>query len=391
MGRGRKGTGVEAREASIRVRFTWRTQRCAETLPLRPTGPNLKYAERLVADINRRIAAGNFDYAEFFPDSPRAARKQEEQRTFGTVADLWLRSKGQSAEATRAQYRNAVALWKRVLGADTPFSKLTHQHLASTIGGRTWASAAACNGYLIALRGIFSFEYHGLRAIEDPMRSIQNMPKVKKLPDPLSIQERDQIIEDMAKHYDPRVVAYFIFQFSTGMRPEEAIALQWGDIDWHARIARVQRVRTFHGSERDGSKTHGQRDVDLVSGALQALESMKPYTFLKNGDIFEDPILGKPWHDEAQQRTAYWYPSLKRCGIRKRRAYCTRHTYATAALMAGIPPAYIAAQLGHVNAAMVHEKYARWINGADQGGAKAMLERASTNLALNWPTKQVTS
>ena len=36
------------------------------------------------------------------------------------------------------------------------------------------------------------------------------------------------------------------------------------------------------------------------------------------------------------QRDTYWKPSLRRCGIRQRRAYCTRHTYATVALMGGV-------------------------------------------------------
>ena len=87
----------------------------------------------------------------------------------------------------------------------------------------------------------------------------------------------------MAKHYDPRVVAYFTVAFYTGMRPEELIALRWEDIDWRHAIARVQRVRTSRGSERDGSKTHAERDVDLVPEVIAALKAMKPFTYLEAG------------------------------------------------------------------------------------------------------------
>ena len=216
-------------------------------------------------------------------------------------------------------------------------------------------------GQDLQLRGIFAFNFHGPASMQNPMLSIRNMKVVKKLPDPLTAAERDAILGDMAKHYDKRITAYFRFAFYTGMRPEELIALQWGDIDFGMNTARVQRVRTFRGSEREGSKTHSVRDVDLVAGALDALKVMKAYTFLKQDSaatIFEHPVTGKPFHDERAQRDTFWVPTLRRLGIRSRRCYATRHTYATV-LLHGVPPAYIAHQLGHVDSKQVHEKYAR--------------------------------
>lgn len=395
---GRIGSGVEARETSIRIKFTLDGEVIRERLTvsgkaLPPTPANLKYAARLAADIKRRIALGNFDYAEFFPDSPRV--KARPQTTFGPLADLWLQSKGQLADATRDQYRNAVKVWKRILGESTQIKDLTHQVLAAKIGGHPWASAKSANNYLIALRGIFEFEYHGKRAAENPMIGIENLPVVKKLPDPLTADEREQILADMAQRYDPRVTAYYTFMFFTGMRPEEGIALRWSDIDRQHEQARVQRVRTFRGSERDGAKTHAERDVDLVSRALEALEVMKPYTFMKKTEdggaayIFENPVTGKPWHDERSQRDHYWTPTLKRLGIRHRRAYNTRHTFATAALMAGVNPAYIARQLGHANTKMLFEKYAKWIDGADKDRERRALNAAmGGNSSRQRPKKQ---
>ncbi len=182
-------------------------------------------------------------------------------------------------------------------------------------------------------------------------------------------------------------MAYFTFAFYTGMRPEELIALQWGDIDWRAGIIRVARVRTFKGSEREGSKTGDGRDVDLLDPAIDALKTMKAYTFLKNEDIFERPAWapgakgGKPteagpWHDERSQRDTFWKPTLKRLGIRQRRAYVTRHTFATVALMGGVNAAYVARQMGHSSTKMFFETYARWIDGADKGLMRAMMASA---------------
>lgn len=381
---GRKGSGVEVRENSIRLTFVIDGESCRETLraggkPLAPTPANIKYANRLAADIRRRLEIGTFDYAEFFPDSPKA--EQETPNTFGALAQLWLDSKGQLEAATRDQYATAVRFWKELLGETSLMANLTYQVLSARIGKHPWPSPKAHNNYLIALRGIFDFEYSGRRSGENPMIGIKNLKVVKKLPDPLTADERDRILADMWERYDARVWAYFAFAFYTGMRPEEIIALRWSDIDFRTGIARIQRVRTFKGTERDGSKTHAERDVDLVAKAMDALAMMKPYTFMKRDeageevDIFENPVTSRPWHDERSQREHYWQPSLKRLGIRRRRPYSTRHAYCTVALMRGVNPAYIANQAGH-SVKMLLEKYARWIPGADGGSERRLLEAA---------------
>ena len=66
---------------------------------------------------------------------------------------------------------------------------------------------------------------------------------------------------------------------------------------------------------------------------------------------------------------------IKRLGIRRRRPYCTRHTYCTVSLRAGIKPAYIAAQAGH-SIKMLLEVYARWIPANDGGAERARLAEA---------------
>lgn len=394
MGRGRKGTGVEARESSLRVSFAYQGQRCRETLELAPTPANIKYAVRLVDDIRRRIANGTFNYAEFFPNSPRA--KKAAPLSFFALADLWLAAQGNLEAATRDQYAGAVRRWKTLLG-NPPVQELAHAEIAAVIGSHAWASAKSLNNALIALRGILGLHFRGRLAIDNPMIGIENRPVIKRPPDPLTPAERDAILADMAKHYDERIWAYFAFMFFSGMRPEEGIALEWGDVDTRTALARVQRVRTFRGTERDGSKTHTVRDVDLVGLAVEALAVMKPYTFMKRDEegnpvnIFENPVTGRPWHDERSQRDHYWKPTLRRLGIRSRRAYATRHTYATAAIMGGVKPAYVAQQLGH-DVKQLFDRYARWIKEADTGSDKRALQAVmSANLPMNCPREDENS
>lgn len=66
-------------------------------------------------------------------------------------------------------------------------------------------------------------------------------------------------------------------------------------------------------------------------------------------------------------------PALKRLGIRYRRPYDVRHTYATVMLMAGMNPAFCARQLGH-SVEMFHRTYAKWLDGEQNDREMERLE-----------------
>ncbi len=380
---GTRGDGVEARAKSIRLFFIWNEQRCRETLtvngtPLAPTPANLKYAARVSAEIRDKIRLGIFSLADYFPDSPRAGQPTAGATLFGDMCDTWLLTKGRLAKKTLAQYTNALDVWKALFGEKTPIVKLTHAVVSAKVGSHPWASAKLLNNYLIPLRGVFKLAGRELKA-DNPMEGIENSKHQAPAPDPLSMEEMNRILADMKERYDIRIWAYFEFAFMAGMRPEELIALKWGDVDWTLRMIRVERART--AGEVKPLKTYNARDVELVDRAVNALLAMKPWTFMagEDAEIFQNPVTNRPFHDERSQRDHYWTPCLKRLGIRRRRAYQTRHTYAATALGGGVNPAYIARQMGHKNAKMLFTVYAKWIDGADRGRERAKMEAVLAN------------
>lgn len=61
-----------------------------------------------------------------------------------------------------------------------------------------------------------------------------------------------------------------------------------------------------------------------------------------------------------------WRSLIRRSGVRHRKSYQTRHTYACWMLSAGANPAFIATQMGHSSSKMVHDVYGAWMPENDQ-------------------------
>src|SRR5262249_1127568 len=85
-------------------------------------------------------------------------------------------------------------------------------------------------------------------SIQDPFISLEwpDVPATK--PDPFSESERDKVLSyfrQQASEGQIRLLDYVLVYllFWTGMRPSEAIALRWGDVDLNAGRAEITKSR----------------------------------------------------------------------------------------------------------------------------------------------------
>ena len=162
-------------------------------------------------------------------------------------------------------------------------------------------------------------------------------------------------LEKVVAELDVRYQAIPIFAAATGMRPEEWIGLHRADIDRQARVAHVRR-RFTGGLEKPGTKTGGERVVPLTQRALAALD-MLPHR-IDTPILFPAPRGG--YLDLEKWRWREWTPALRAAGVPHRRVNDLRHTFATWAIMAGVPTLTLGQVMG-TSTAQLEDTYVRWL------------------------------
>lgn len=351
--------GVEYIGKRLRIRFTWKNIRRCETLPYPQTTKGLAAAASLrdqVIKLNEMGLLTDEKYLELFPGTSYVMQVQAP--TFGEYAQMWLDSR-EIVNNTRKNYKRVLNKYWMPCIATVPIDQVKPLTLRNAIKNINWPSATDRRFAINTLSGIFKAAIADELTNRNPTAALPRTKIQKKEIDPFMQQEADRLIQWLYENLEGklrRYAAYFELAFYTGMRPCEMLALRWDDIDLERRRLRVSRVMVA-GEIHERVKTKYARDVLLNDRALHALRDAKEdstYVFIPadgRGDFIASENTPKRYLVEA----------LEALGIRKRKQYATRHTYATVCLMAGMTPAFVAKQLGH-NVQVLLETYARWID-----------------------------
>ncbi len=367
---GRAGSGVEIRGESIRVKFTRDGKQERHTLringaPLAATPANIRYAERLAAEIREKIRLGLYSPAEYFPASGETGGAA----TVGDVLESWLAAQRIEA-STRSGYASACTFWLSSLG-ERPARAIRHSDVLRAISARPELSGKTINNYVSVLRKAYDLAVRDGIVRESPVEGVPRAKWQREPPDPFDAGEIDAILGHAGAHYPEAVSNLLEFWSWTGLRTSELFALRWSSVDLRKRTVTI-REANVRGVVKATTKTAVSREVALNSRALGAIQRQRALSGFSEL-VFFDPRYDEPWADERALRRSYWTPALRALGIRYRRPYNLRHSYATAMLMAGMTPAFCARQLGH-SIEMFLRTYARWIDGDRNEAEMARLE-----------------
>jgi len=357
----------KASKSSIAVDFYYRGVRCVERVRLPPTKANITYCEKWKSSIEREIAIGTFDYAQHFPDSKKL-----------TLFDL---SSSNQIPLVKDALDNQIKLAKKTLARSTwvDYKNSSINHLIPVFGElrlneikrstvKGWASGLnvsqkRLNNLLLPLRGVLKEAYADEVIDRDPLYgytpkpSINYTPSREKKVDPFTPAELQAICDKLK---DQTLINQIIFSAWTGLRPSELIGLKWEQVDLLGETIKIDRAFVL-GREKVTKTKAGNRTVDLLSPALDAIKKQKSVTFLKGNHVFVDPRSNEGWTSYKPFREYMWKPALKKAGVRYRTPHQLRHTFASMMISASENIKWVANQMGHTDIVMVAKVYSEWM------------------------------
>ena len=365
MGRKSMGLpdGVEARGEAVRVRFTWNGQRRSEPTPHKSTAKGLASAGSLCARVKEMIKLGVMTddmYAQMFPNSNYNLDRKTP--TFGEFSQTWLNSRDIVKE-TRDNYLTILnGVWMPALSSRR-IDDITSADIRKIVASIEWDSPGIRRNAMDKLSSVLATAVMDGHMPRNPCKSMPRAKLPKRQVDPFERDEAERIITSMYEALIGRTriyAAYFEFCFFTGMRPGEVRALKWSEVSEEKKRVHVCR-QIVKGQLVERIKTKTVRDVLLNDRALHAIEVARSMAGDGAEFVFTTAKGPGSWIASDSTTKKYFMASLVRLGIRRRRQYDCRHTYATMCLMANMNTAFIANQLGH-SVQMLLSTYAKWIN-----------------------------
>ncbi|WLG69297.1 site-specific integrase [Pseudomonas brassicacearum] len=379
-----KHKGIEIHGGNIRIVFMWRRIRCRESLGLPLTKANIKHAALLRAAIIHEIKTGHFDYSRHFPNSKHATNYSNvKDEKLGALLERYKPLKAVDiTPMTEEKYRYALDICTALVGIDRLAGVLLPEDIQLL---RTLLIAdrapSTVNHYLATFAGFLGWCESNGYCRKGLSEACNRFAMQGREPDPLTHDEFQLLITKGCLH--PQDSAAITLAVYTGLRPGELCALAVEDINLEGGQINITRAITADGTFKV-PKTGKPRTVLLMPPAAEAcrvLMSLVAGHPQQTIEVFQNrhesrkdkviPLLSpatqarkkniNPWYVPTAWNTK-WSAIQKRSGIRPRRPYQTRHTYACWCLTARGNLAFIAKQMGHKDFTMLVDVYAKWMD-----------------------------
>lgn len=225
-------------------------------------------------------------------------------------------------------------------------------------------SLSSIKKYRGVLNHIFDDAWRDGLITENPVPKVKlpknsNVKAIRTEMLPFSENEIDLILKNAKGQF-----RWFLqFSIFTGIRPGEAVALDWSDICFDTKKINVSKTtkRSGKGGYIVGKpKTPASnRSIDMLPQVEVALRAQFLETGLKNGKVFLNRW-GKPWHTPDFLNLKFKL-LLKNIGLAERNIYNTRHTFASQMLVKKIDIGWISKTMGHSNIQITLQKYAKYV------------------------------
>lgn len=288
-----------------------------------------------------------------------------------TVSDFlasWLDSKIDVTPASLASYRWRMKTVTDSFGS-TKISALTQsrvQQLVNDMVAQEYSPRAVAYTITVLKLALKRAVKDRLIAV-NPAADITLPRRKKRAPSILTVQQVNALLSTTK---DNRMNVLWRLLLTSGLRPQEALALRWADVDLEQHWLRVSRKLENNGKGQyqisEETKTGNGRQIGLPESTIDALRAHKikqnsdilsaGAQYERQGLIFAGPrgeFLPPPVVNKR------WKTALKQAGLPTEiRLYDTRHTHLTSLLANGADIAWVASRAGHADVKMTIDHYA---------------------------------
>ena len=383
---------INQRNGRLQVDFRYRGIRCREQTRMTDTQQNRRKIKSTIERMEAEILLKTFDYANYFPNSPKIALFKDIERivsqaqksipTFREFTEIWFVEcavgwRQSNIEVVRRNIDNHLTprfgdcLLDEISKADVLEFR---SELANKKKGNCGKGLlpATINRIMGPLRSILN-EAASRYSFPSPVRHIKSLKVPRTKVEPFTMEEVMEFIGAVREDFR----AYYTVRFFTGMRTGEIDGLKWKYVDFKRKQILVRE--TFVMGSMDYTKNdHSQREIDMSKPVYDALQEQVNRT--KDCTFVFCNTQGQPLnYNNVAKRV--WYPLLRHLKLLPRKPYQSRHTAATLWLAAGENPEWIARQLGHATTDMLFRVYSRYVpNITRQDGSafEALLQEFNT-------------
>ncbi|MBA3344993.1 MAG: tyrosine-type recombinase/integrase [Gemmatimonadales bacterium] len=347
-----------------------------------------KRGDRYLARVSRQVDGKQEQFAKRFRLKKDAERWEREQRgkveraewvqpskqTLNAYLDGWLAGPMGANQRTRDDYRRILASYIRPALGTVRLDQLTTTMI------RTALAELSARG--LSPRTVH-YAHSVLRlalghAVEDRLLIVNPAVAKRMLPPAtrheVAVLSRADVRRLLEATRDTRLGALWNLLAYTGMRPGEALGLQWADVDLSAGGVRVRRGlvpqkkdsatgRTWRLEEPKTEKS--RRAIPLLPATVVALRWHRTgqdaekiaagSAYSDYGFVFASPT-GEPLREDVVYKS-HFRPALRAAGVPAITLYALRHTAATLMLEAGIAMKVVQERLGHSTMMLTADTY----------------------------------
>ena len=294
-----------------------------------------------------------------------AAKRGEEVIGGSMTVDAWYKQ-------WKATYKDPKGLTKKSLGmydekytgyikpviGHIKLQDVRDTHLQKILNGQAGMSLSHVEKIRRVLREMFSRARKSRLIAYDPSEDLE-LPAVKDGKHRSITEEERKVILAVAEYHHAGL--WVLTLLYTGMRPGEAAALNWRDVDFEENMIHVHAALESGSTNIKAPKTEsGFRDIPIHADLLWRLQEARGRSFdpvfkTNSGGRQNSGSISRLWKSFVREMNIYMGAEVYRNQVKESKVaddltmYCLRHTFATDCAKKEVPIETTMWLLGHAD------------------------------------------